>query len=331
MVKIPSQTSYLAPGPRPHEEDGGDGGVRRRHRRPGRAGGGRGRRPTSSSTPTAGRRTRRSSCASRTAGRTSAWSSIDTGQMVDPRAVPRVDLGKFVTERRTGGLGMHLMEKIMDSVTFRRSARRNVCAPGEAQGAGGDAVTGKPARAHAGGLPVPARAGRVPPRRRGAPAPEADVGAHLAARPHDHPDSGLARTEILEAALLDRDGGDAGRARLPARARRRPAASRSRRRAGSPASPPRFDGGWSGGEIVFRGDGLFDAELAACGPGDRVPRPRRARRRGRDGRAPRPVRPRRRARTARPYGPDEAGFLRSVAACAAAPIENGLIHDELGR
>ena len=53
---------------------------------------------------------------------------IDTGHMVDPRTVPRVDLGKFVTERRTGGLGMHLMEKIMDSVTFRRSARRNVCA-----------------------------------------------------------------------------------------------------------------------------------------------------------------------------------------------------------
>ena len=53
---------------------------------------------------------------------------IDTGQMVDPRTVPRVDIGKFVTERRTGGLGMHLMEKIMDSVTFRRSARRNVCA-----------------------------------------------------------------------------------------------------------------------------------------------------------------------------------------------------------
>jgi phosphoserine phosphatase RsbU/P len=31
----------------------------------------------------------------------------------------------------------------------------------------------------------------------------------------------------------------------------------------------------------------------------------------------------------RPYGPEEAGFLLSVAACAAAPIENGLIHDEL--
>ncbi len=53
---------------------------------------------------------------------------VDTGQMVDPRAVPQVDLDRYVSERRTGGLGMHLMEKIMDSVTFRRSARRNVCA-----------------------------------------------------------------------------------------------------------------------------------------------------------------------------------------------------------
>ena len=34
---------------------------------------------------------------------------------------------RYAAERRTGGLGMHLMEKIMDSVTFRRSARRNVC------------------------------------------------------------------------------------------------------------------------------------------------------------------------------------------------------------
>jgi sigma-B regulation protein RsbU (phosphoserine phosphatase) len=31
----------------------------------------------------------------------------------------------------------------------------------------------------------------------------------------------------------------------------------------------------------------------------------------------------------RPYGPDETAFLRSVAACAAMPIENGLIYDEL--
>jgi serine/threonine-protein kinase RsbW len=52
---------------------------------------------------------------------------IDTGAMVDPRSVPRVDLQRYASERRKGGLGVHLMEKIMDSVTFRRSARRNVC------------------------------------------------------------------------------------------------------------------------------------------------------------------------------------------------------------
>jgi len=52
---------------------------------------------------------------------------VDTGAMVDPRAMPRVDLDRYVAERRTGGLGVHLMEKIMDSVTFQRSARRNVC------------------------------------------------------------------------------------------------------------------------------------------------------------------------------------------------------------
>jgi serine/threonine-protein kinase RsbW len=52
---------------------------------------------------------------------------VDSGEMVDPRAVPRVDLDRYARERRTGGLGVHLMEKIMDSVTFRRSRRKNVC------------------------------------------------------------------------------------------------------------------------------------------------------------------------------------------------------------
>jgi phosphoserine phosphatase RsbU/P len=33
----------------------------------------------------------------------------------------------------------------------------------------------------------------------------------------------------------------------------------------------------------------------------------------------------------RGFGPEDAGFLRSVAACAATPIENGLIYDELRR
>jgi len=55
---------------------------------------------------------------------------VDSGEMVDPRAMPRVervDLDRYARERRTGGLGVHLMEKIMDSVTFRRSRRKNVC------------------------------------------------------------------------------------------------------------------------------------------------------------------------------------------------------------
>lgn len=52
---------------------------------------------------------------------------VDNGAMVDPRAVPHVDLERYVSERRTGGLGLHLMERIMDSVTFRRSSRKNVC------------------------------------------------------------------------------------------------------------------------------------------------------------------------------------------------------------
>lgn len=52
---------------------------------------------------------------------------VDTGDTVDPRSVPRFNLEQYVSERRTGGLGMHLMGKIMDSVTFRRSGGRNVC------------------------------------------------------------------------------------------------------------------------------------------------------------------------------------------------------------
>jgi len=52
---------------------------------------------------------------------------VDDGTAVDPRAVPHVDLRRYASERRTGGLGMHLMGRIMDTVTFRRSGRSNVC------------------------------------------------------------------------------------------------------------------------------------------------------------------------------------------------------------
>jgi serine/threonine-protein kinase RsbW len=52
---------------------------------------------------------------------------VDDGEPVDPRAVPHVDLRRYASERRSGGLGMHLMGRIMDSVTFRRKAGANVC------------------------------------------------------------------------------------------------------------------------------------------------------------------------------------------------------------
>ena len=52
---------------------------------------------------------------------------VDDGEAVDPRSVPEVDLHRYASERRTGGLGMHLMGRIMDSVTFRRGAGCNVC------------------------------------------------------------------------------------------------------------------------------------------------------------------------------------------------------------
>jgi serine/threonine-protein kinase RsbW len=52
---------------------------------------------------------------------------VDEGAAVDPRAVPQVDLRRYASERRTGGLGVHLMGHIMDTVTFRRAGRSNVC------------------------------------------------------------------------------------------------------------------------------------------------------------------------------------------------------------
>jgi serine/threonine-protein kinase RsbW len=52
---------------------------------------------------------------------------IDEGRAIDRREIPRVDLDRYVSERRTGGLGVHLMNRIMDAVAIRRVAGRNVC------------------------------------------------------------------------------------------------------------------------------------------------------------------------------------------------------------
>jgi serine/threonine-protein kinase RsbW len=52
---------------------------------------------------------------------------IDAGRTIDTGRIPQVDLERYASEGRTGGLGVHLMGKIMDSVTFRRASGRNVC------------------------------------------------------------------------------------------------------------------------------------------------------------------------------------------------------------
>lgn len=52
---------------------------------------------------------------------------LDSGASVDPKAVPKVDLERYAAERRKGGLGVHLMGRIMDSVRYERRARCNVC------------------------------------------------------------------------------------------------------------------------------------------------------------------------------------------------------------
>lgn len=65
----------------------------------------------------------------------------DRGAPVDVARLPRVDLERYASERRTGGLGIHLMERIMDTVSFRREGPCNVCClvkrkpPAEPQGA----------------------------------------------------------------------------------------------------------------------------------------------------------------------------------------------------
>lgn len=52
---------------------------------------------------------------------------VDQGRAVDPRQVPQLDLARYASERRTGGLGVHLMGRIMDSVSFQRNADENRC------------------------------------------------------------------------------------------------------------------------------------------------------------------------------------------------------------
>lgn len=52
---------------------------------------------------------------------------LDDGAPVDTRALPELDLERYASERRRGGFGVHLMGRIMDSVSFRRTRGGNVC------------------------------------------------------------------------------------------------------------------------------------------------------------------------------------------------------------
>jgi serine/threonine-protein kinase RsbW len=52
---------------------------------------------------------------------------VDDGAPVDRGALPELDLRRYASEKRSGGLGVHLMDRIMDAVTFRRTRDGNVC------------------------------------------------------------------------------------------------------------------------------------------------------------------------------------------------------------
>jgi serine/threonine-protein kinase RsbW len=51
----------------------------------------------------------------------------DDGQAFDRSARPTLDVRHLEKERRTGGLGVHLMERIMDEVSFERRPPWNAC------------------------------------------------------------------------------------------------------------------------------------------------------------------------------------------------------------
>lgn len=51
----------------------------------------------------------------------------DSGKPFDPRSVPAPDLDAPLEQRRESGLGLYLMEKVMDRVEFEFDPRRGNC------------------------------------------------------------------------------------------------------------------------------------------------------------------------------------------------------------
>ncbi len=54
------------------------------------------------------------------------FSLTDGGKVFDPTAVPEADISASVEDRPIGGLGIHLIRSIMDSVRYERKDGKNV-------------------------------------------------------------------------------------------------------------------------------------------------------------------------------------------------------------
>ncbi len=50
---------------------------------------------------------------------------VDDGRAFDPLQVAAPDLAAPLTERAVGGLGVHLMRRLMDDIRYRREGARN--------------------------------------------------------------------------------------------------------------------------------------------------------------------------------------------------------------
>jgi anti-sigma regulatory factor (Ser/Thr protein kinase) len=62
----------------------------------------------------------------------------DDGRPFDPLTIPPPDLSSPLAEREVGGLGIHLVRKLMSEVTYRRIGDRNRLVLTKAFGAGPD-------------------------------------------------------------------------------------------------------------------------------------------------------------------------------------------------
>lgn len=50
----------------------------------------------------------------------------DQGRPFNPLSVPRLDVGQPLMERLEGGLGIHLVRQMMNSMAYRREGERNI-------------------------------------------------------------------------------------------------------------------------------------------------------------------------------------------------------------